>query len=106
MTASRDLKPVLLASLVLALASVEMPDNLRAFVPDPRGADSYPIVTFSWILLQRHYADPARAHSLRDLLVWTLKDGQDLARQSGYVALPLPIREKALAALETIEPKS
>jgi phosphate transport system substrate-binding protein len=93
-------------SCAAALASVEMPDNLRAFVPDPRGADAYPIVTFSWILLQRRYNDPARARSLRDLLVWSLKDGQDLARESGYVALPLPVREKALAALDAIEPKS
>jgi phosphate transport system substrate-binding protein len=83
-----------------------MPGNLRAFIPDPRGAGSYPIVTFSWILLQRRYDDPARGHSLRDLLVWSLKDGQDLARESGYVALPIPVREKALAALDAIEPKS
>jgi phosphate transport system substrate-binding protein len=93
-------------SCTAALASVEMPDNLRAFVPDPRGAGSYPIVTFSWILLQRYYDDPARARSLRDLLVWSLKHGQDLARESGYVALPLPVREKALAALDAIEPRS
>jgi phosphate transport system substrate-binding protein len=87
-------------------ASVEMPDNLRAFVPDPRGAGSYPIVTFSWILLQRHYDDPARARSLRDLLVWSLKHGQDLALESGYAALPLPVREKALSALDAIGPRS
>lgn len=93
-------------SCAAALASVDMPDNLRAFVPDPRGAGSYPIVTFSWILVHRHYDDPARSRSLRVLLVWSLKDGQDLARESGYVALPIPVREKALAALDAIGPKS
>lgn len=94
------------ASCTAALASVEMPENLRAFVPDPRGAGSYPIVTFSWILINRHYDDPARARSLRDLLVWSLKDGQDLARENGYVELPPPVREKALAALDAIAPRS
>ena len=48
-------------SCTAALASVELPGNLRAFVPDPPGAGSYPIVTFSWILLYRRYDDPARA---------------------------------------------
>jgi phosphate transport system substrate-binding protein len=93
-------------SCTSALASVEMPENLRAFIPDPPGTGSYPIVTLSWILLYRHYDDPARARSLRDLLVWSLKDGQDLARESGYVALPNSVREKALAALKTIVPES
>lgn len=93
-------------SCTAALASVDMPDNLRAFVPDPPGAGSYPIVTFSWILLYRHYDDIARARSIRDLLVWSLKDGQHLARESGYVELPHPVREKALALLDAIAPSS
>src|SRR5262252_1726833 len=32
-----------------ALAAAEVPENLRIFVPDPSGVNSYPIVTFSWI---------------------------------------------------------
>jgi phosphate transport system substrate-binding protein len=32
------------------LLHVAMPENLRVFVPDPDGADSYPMVTFSWLL--------------------------------------------------------
>lgn len=93
-------------SCTAALASSDIPDNLRVFVPDPRGAGSYPIVTFSWILLYRHYDDPARARSLRDLLAWSLNDGQNLARESGYVELPQPVRRKTLAALDAIAPKS
>jgi len=89
-----------------ALASVEMPDNLRAFVPDPSGAGSYPIVTFSWILLRRQYDDAARARTLRDVFVWSLHDGQNLAREVGYVELPRPVRDKALAALDAIAPTS
>src|SRR5208283_3250724 len=37
------------------LARAELPENLRVFVPDPSGADSYPIVTFSWVLLRKGY---------------------------------------------------
>ena len=46
-----------------ALASAELPENLRAFVPDPAGADSYPIVTFSWVLLYKDYVDARKAQS-------------------------------------------
>jgi phosphate transport system substrate-binding protein len=34
----------------LAASARQMPDNLRLFLPDPEGEDSYPIVTLSWLL--------------------------------------------------------
>jgi phosphate transport system substrate-binding protein len=34
-------------SATAALAAAELPENLRAFLPDPAGVASYPIVTFS-----------------------------------------------------------
>src|SRR5215472_16325266 len=40
-----------------ALATTEMPENLRAFVSDPVGAESYPIVTFTRILLRSSYGN-------------------------------------------------
>src|SRR5581483_5407399 len=61
-----------------ALASVDMPENLRAYVPDPDGRTSYPIVTFSWILLYRNYA-PEKSSALRELFAWCLRDGQQSA---------------------------
>ena len=33
------------------LINATLPENLRAFFPDPEGQDSYPIVTYSWLLL-------------------------------------------------------
>ena len=33
------------------LLNITMPENLRAFAPDPDGEDSYQIVTYSWLLL-------------------------------------------------------
>src|SRR5262245_23477622 len=55
------------------LAAAEMPENLRVFVSDPRGANSYPIVTFSWILLRQKYKDPGTAIAICELLQWCLK---------------------------------
>ena len=35
----------------LAGSAAEMPENLRLFIADPAGAGSYPIATYSWLLL-------------------------------------------------------
>ena len=85
------------------LAHANLPENLRAFVPDPAGADSYPIVTFSWALLRKGYKDQV-ATPLRDLFRWCLQDGQRYASQLGYVPLPEPVVQKALAAVNGISP--
>jgi phosphate transport system substrate-binding protein len=89
-------------SCTAALAGAEMPENLRVFVPDPSGPDSYPIVTFSWILLYKNYPDSEKAASIRDLFKWCLLDGQKYAPKLGYVRLPANVTEKALAALNTV----
>ncbi len=92
-------------SCAAALATAEMPENLRIFVPDPSGLDAYPIVTFSWILLYKDYPDTEKATSMRDLFQWCLLDGQNYATKFGYVPLPTSITEKALAALNTVGPR-
>jgi phosphate transport system substrate-binding protein len=89
-------------SCTAALAEAEMPENLRVFVPDPSGQDSYPIVTFSWILLYKNYPDAEKAKSIRDLFQWCLQDGQTYAPQLGYVRLPANVTKKTLAVLNTI----
>ena len=91
-------------SCTVALATAEMPDNLRIFVPDPSGLDAYPIVTFSWILLYKDYPGAEKATSIRDLFQWCLLDGQNCAKL-GYVPLPTSITEKALATLNTVGPR-
>jgi phosphate transport system substrate-binding protein len=91
-------------SLLAALASAQMPENLRVYVPDPAGPDAYPIATFTWILLRRNYGDAAKARALRDLFAWSLGDGQGYASDLGYVPLPAEVVQKAQSALQTVQP--
>lgn len=86
-----------------ALASVELPENLRLFVPDPPGADSYPVATLTWVLLRRSYDDPRRAEALRALFRWCLTSGQERAAELGYLRLPPGVATRALAALDLIQ---
>lgn len=87
-----------------ALATAEPPENLRVFVPDPRGAVSYPIVTYSWILLHKSYNNAQDAAAIRQLFLWCLQDGQQYAPELGYVPLPRSVVEKASAAVNSISP--
>jgi len=87
-----------------ALASAQMPENLRIFVPDPAGPDASPIATFTWILLHKNYGDPGKARALRDLFAWSLGNGQQYAADLGYVPLPPEVAEKAQSALESVKP--
>jgi phosphate transport system substrate-binding protein len=85
-----------------ALSRVQLPENLRAFAPDPQGADAYPIVTYSWILAYERYDDPNKAAALKDVVQWSLTEGQQFSEELGYVPLFPQVVEKASAAAEKI----
>jgi phosphate transport system substrate-binding protein len=89
-------------SIIEGLAGAQLPDNLRAFVPDPSGPYSYPIVTYSWVLLRKSNPDAAKAKLIHDLFSWCLQDGQRFAPIAGYIPLPATVALKGLAALDNI----
>ncbi|TAF58476.1 MAG: phosphate ABC transporter substrate-binding protein PstS, partial [Oscillatoriales cyanobacterium] len=51
-----------------ALATVPLPENLRAFIEDPEGAESYPIVTYTWMLVPKKVADPNKAKTIEAMV--------------------------------------
>lgn len=91
-------------STAAALAEVEFPENLRAFVPDPSGPEAYPISTYTWLLVYNTYPEPAQAATLESILTWTLTEGQNFSPDLGYVPLPEETVERALAAIADLSP--
>jgi phosphate transport system substrate-binding protein len=89
-------------SATAALAGVELPDNLRLYVPDPPQRDAYPIVTLTWVMVYRQYTDAAKARALRDLFRWCLTDGQGYAGTWGMRRCR-PRAARALAALDGVQ---
>ena len=61
---------------------------------DAPGADSYPIASFSYLLLYKELSDNPRidsmekARALVDFVDWAITDGQQFAGELGYVPLP------------------
>ena len=91
------------ASGQVALTATSLPENLIAWNPDPEPADAYPIVTYTWLLCYKRYPDKRKAEILRDLLNYTLTDGQKDAEPLGYIPLPDVVVEKVKSAAQSIE---
>jgi phosphate transport system substrate-binding protein len=87
------------------LEAVTLPENLRAFISDPEGADSYPIVTYTWILAYKKYPDAAKAKAMEATIEYALTDGQKLAAELGYVPLPATVIAKVASAADQISPE-
>ncbi|MEG3985816.1 phosphate ABC transporter substrate-binding protein PstS [Microcoleus sp. S28C3] len=87
-----------------ALATVPLPENLRAFIEDPEGAQSYPIVTYTWMLVPKTVADPNKAKAIEAMVEYGLNEGQKVSSELGYVPLPQSVKEKVAAAADGISP--
>jgi phosphate transport system substrate-binding protein len=85
-----------------ALASVKLPPNLRAWLPDPPGANAYPIVTYTWMLFHKKYSDPKMAAALKEIVLYGLDKGQSFSTELGYIPLPASIISDDKAALANI----
>jgi phosphate transport system substrate-binding protein len=91
------------AAALAGVTGAQLPENMRVYIPDPAGADSYPIVTLTWILLRRTYTDLQKAARLREMFRWCLTDGQQYAADLGYIPLPPDIVSRSLAALDRVQ---
>ena len=87
------------------LASVTLPPDLRVFISDPEGADSYPIVTYTWILAYKKYPNAAKAKAVEAAIEYALTEGQKQATALGYIPLPQNVITKVAAAADQISPE-
>jgi len=85
-----------------ALAGVDLPADLRAWLPDPSGDDAYPIVTYTWMAFYKKYDDPKKAETLRNVVKYCLIDGQKMSGKMGYIPLPDRVVQVVSSALDNI----
>lgn len=86
------------------LEAVELPANFRAFISDPKGEESYPIVTYTWLLVYENYPDASKAKSMEAMIEYGLTEGQRYSAELGYVPLPPSVVEKVAAAADKLSP--
>jgi phosphate transport system substrate-binding protein len=85
-----------------ALASVQLPENLRAWVTDPAGPDSYAIVTYTWLLCYKKYQNAKTADALKSVIKYGLTQGQSFSADLGYIPLPGNVIDADMKALDEI----
>ncbi|AOO18219.1 phosphate ABC transporter [Cyanophage S-RIM12_Sn_07_0910] len=80
------------------LSRIVLDDQLRGADANPAGANAYPIVSLTWVL-----AYPESKTGVKETLRYMLSEkAQAMSDGLGYVPLPEDLRQKALAAVETI----
>jgi phosphate transport system substrate-binding protein len=85
-----------------ALASVQLPANLRAWITDPAAPHAYPIVTYTWLLCYKKYKDPNTAATLKSVIQYGLTQGQSFSVDLGYIPLPPNVVDADTKALGQI----
>ena len=86
-----------------ALAAVTMPENLVAWLPDPDGAKSYPITSYTWMIFRKHNENPAKAKAMREMVEYGLTEGQKIADSMGYIPLPQVVIDQVRKASANIQ---
>jgi phosphate transport system substrate-binding protein len=86
------------------LNAVALDERLGGEDCNPAGADSFPIVAFTWILAYQGGYGAEKAEAMRTFLTWALQDGpQATAAELGYVPLKGDVLNRALAEIEKIK---
>jgi phosphate transport system substrate-binding protein len=76
--------------------------DFRVSLADADGAMSYPISSFTWILLYRNQPDAEKGQKLIDFLQWAITDGQEAAATLDYAPLPDDVVAAIQARLATV----
>jgi phosphate transport system substrate-binding protein len=92
-----------LESVTAAAASVtNMPADFRVSITNAPGKDTYPISSFTWLLVSEKAKDPNKGKILADFLNWMIEDGQKMTAQLSYAPLPENVVQKEKAAIKQV----
>ena len=85
-----------LTSVAAAAAGAKLPPetDFRVSITNAPGTDSYPISSFTWLLIRREDSDTVRARTIRGFVGWMLEPpAQRMAADLHYAPLPVPVIE-------------
>ena len=87
-----------------AAASVkQMPADYRVSITNAPGANSYPISSFTYLLIPMKSADATKGKVLKDMLSWIIKSGESEASALSYAPLPQALADKVLQTVYSLQ---
>jgi phosphate transport system substrate-binding protein len=69
----------------------DIPADFRVSISNAEGKLSYPISSFSWVLVPVQPKETVKKKALMDFLVWAITDGQRYAKDLYYSPLPMDL---------------
>jgi phosphate transport system substrate-binding protein len=92
-----------LDSVTAAAAAVpKMPADFRVSITNAPGKDSYPISSFTWLLIPVQSKDAAKGKIIVGFLNWMLDDGQKMTADLSYAPLPPSVADKVRTAIQQV----
>jgi phosphate transport system substrate-binding protein len=79
-----------------------IPSDLRFYVVNAPGAESYPISGFSWVIVYQHQSNADKGEALANMLWWMTHDGQSYSSALTYVPLPSGIVSRDEAQIKSM----
>ncbi len=95
--------PAVTAAAAGAAKALPANTDYRISIVDAPGAASYPISSFTWILVYQHQKDAVKGKKLVDFLNWALTEGEKSAVTLDYAPLPAEMATTVKARLSTID---
>jgi phosphate transport system substrate-binding protein len=86
-----------------AAATATIPADYRVSITNAPGANSYPIASFTYLLIPVKSQDAAKRKVLIDLLSWIVKSGEPEASALSYAPLPPALAEKVLKTVYSLQ---
>ncbi len=91
-----------LAATTKALEGVALNPDLSYDPLDSANPDAYPIAAPTWMLAYKSQPDKVKGEALKAFLGYLVGDGQELAEDNDYAALPTAFTDKAKAAIASL----
>jgi phosphate transport system substrate-binding protein len=95
--------PAVTAAAAGVAQSLPPNTDYRISIVDAPGADSYPISSFTWILVYQRQTDATKGKKVVDFLNWALTTGEAEAAPLDYAPLPAKMASDVQARLKTID---
>jgi phosphate transport system substrate-binding protein len=86
-----------------AAAAKSMPADYRVSITNAAGADSYPISSFTWLLIPLHSADASKGKALAEFLGWMLDHGESEAAALSYAPLPKQVQDMVRKSIANVK---
>jgi phosphate transport system substrate-binding protein len=78
--------------------------DFRVSITNADGATSYPITSYTWLLIKPDNPDEVKAKHIRDFLEWMVTaEAQQMAQQLGYAPLPKETSDLVKARIRTLK---